>query len=76
MTEKPGCRSCTETRECASCRRRRPSMPPDSMNSMITATDLITQTTAAAYDTGASSSCDSSSSSSSDTGGTGCGGDF
>lgn len=43
-----GCRTCTDTALCVSCRRRRPSLPPEDMRTMQTAHDFVSSANTAA----------------------------
>lgn len=53
-----GCRSCTENRKCASCKRRAASLAATDMQAMQTTYDFITQASAATAATTPASSCD------------------
>lgn len=43
-----GCRTCTDTALCPSCKRRRPSLPPEDMRTMQTTHDFISTANTAA----------------------------
>lgn len=43
-----GCRDCTVTALCRSCRRRNPSLPPEDMQTMLTTHEFVSTANAAA----------------------------